>query len=66
VHARLPLTADSRLAVLSHSLRAAVVRMPDRKAKWLAANFARIQADGGPGAFKRNLEGQPGRQGKID
>jgi hypothetical protein len=40
--------------------------MPDRKAKWLAANFARIQADGGPGAFKRNLEGQPGRQGKID
>jgi hypothetical protein len=55
----------SNEAATARALRAAVVRMPDRKSVWLAANFERIQTDGGPAAIKRTLEAQPGRDAKI-
>jgi hypothetical protein len=63
--ALLALTPEERLLILTRSLRTAVVRMPDRKAQWLVANFERIQADGGPNAIKRKLEGLAGRAQKI-
>ena len=49
------LAADERLLVLTRTLRAARVCMPDRKAAWLLTNFERIQADGGPDVIKQRL-----------
>jgi hypothetical protein len=57
---------DQRLARLRRSLKdAKKVRWPDKKTQWLAENFERIRADGGPGAVKQALEESPGREGKI-
>jgi hypothetical protein len=59
------LPADERLVRLETVLRAAKVRMPAKKARWLAANFNRIQALGGMHAAQRIALSQVGREAKI-
>jgi hypothetical protein len=59
------LAPRERLAALKRTLRAAQVRMPDRKAKWLIENFNRIHKDGGPEAVKSALNERLGRDEKI-
>lgn len=55
-----------RLAVLDETLRAAKVRMPGQKARWLAKNFDRIKQLGGPAESRRQLLEAPGRDGKLE
>jgi hypothetical protein len=50
---------------LERTLRAAKVRMPQKKAQWLAANLQRIKESGGPLGVKRALERCVGREAKI-
>jgi hypothetical protein len=59
------LSGSERQETLSHTLAAAGVRMAKRKAGWLAENFDRILAAGGPGAVKAELENTPGRDAKV-
>jgi endonuclease III len=59
------LSPEERLRVLAETLGAAAVRMPDRKAEWLAADFEQIQSMGGPQKAKDALLGEPGRDAKI-
>lgn len=59
------LSPEERFRELSRTLSAAGVRMPDRKAEWLAADFDFIQRTGGPVKAKDELLNQPGRDAKI-
>lgn len=61
---RLP--ASERQRVLSKTLAAGKVRMPDRKAAWLLTNFERIAKLGGPAATKSKLLARQGREAKIE
>ncbi|MGA2377527.1 MAG: hypothetical protein ABSF72_18590 [Candidatus Sulfotelmatobacter sp.] len=58
-------TNASRLSELREVLRAAKVRMPDRKADWLAENYDRVAALGGPIKAKETLLNTEGREEKI-
>ena len=62
---KLPLQ-QSRLKELKAVLRISKVRMPDRKAQWLAKAFDRILKAGGLRAIKRDLLTRVGRNGKIE
>jgi hypothetical protein len=59
------LSPDDRLQQLAGVLGAAAVRMPDKKAEWLAADFTRIQAMGRPEKAKDALLNKFGRDAKI-
>jgi thermostable 8-oxoguanine DNA glycosylase len=59
------LSLEDRLRVLAETLSAAVVRMPDKKAEWLAAAFEQIARMGGPVEAKAKLLREPGRDAKI-
>ena len=59
------LSPEDRLRVLAETLSAATVRMPDRKAEWLAADFEQIRRMGGPAKAKVALLSEPGRDAKI-
>jgi thermostable 8-oxoguanine DNA glycosylase len=59
------LPPENRAEVLTETLSAAKVRMPRVKARWLADNFDRIQAEGGPVEVKKQLEKKSGREQKI-
>jgi len=59
------LPSSERLAVLEKTLRDAKVRMPVKKAKWLAQNFDRIVRMGGLAAARAALMSKPGRAGKM-
>lgn len=59
------LLPEDRLRVLTETLSAATVRMPDRKAEWLAADFEQIRTMGGPAKAKVALLSEPGRDAKI-
>jgi endonuclease III len=59
------LSSQERRRVLAQTLRAATVRMPDRKAEWLSSDFERIVQLGGPAAVKAQLLSQQGREAKI-
>jgi hypothetical protein len=59
------LSADRRLSRLEKTLLKAKVRMPYKKADWLAENFDRIEEMGGPEAAKKALLRQPNRNEKI-
>jgi hypothetical protein len=59
------LSPDGRLGALAKTLGAAAVRMPDRKAEWLAAAFKQIESMGGPAEAKAKLLREPGRDAKI-
>jgi hypothetical protein len=54
-----------RERILHDALREATVRMYSIKTGWLAKNFTRIKADGGPAAVKRNLISCKGTDAKI-
>jgi hypothetical protein len=60
------LTRSSRLARLSYALRKAGVRMPNRKSKWLAANFEEVQQLGGARRATRNALALRGRRAKLE
>jgi hypothetical protein len=55
-----------RLRILKETLHAAKVRMPDKKAEWLAENFDRIVAMAGPAAAKAGLLRNSTRESKIE
>ena len=55
----------NRLAELKTVCRAAKVRFPERKAKFILGCYAQIRDMGGPEAAKAHLLAQPGRDGKI-
>ena len=59
------LTPKRRRKILSGTLAAAPVRMAERKADWLCANFDRIRRDGGPDVVKATLCACSGRDEKI-
>ena len=59
------LPREGRLRVLAETLAAGAVRMPDRKAEWLAADFEQIEGMGGPAQAKAKLLSEPGRDTKI-
>jgi hypothetical protein len=59
------LDAAERIATLKQSMWEAKVRMPDKKAQWLAENFNLIKEMGGPKAAKEALLSKPGRDEKI-
>jgi endonuclease III len=59
------LSPEERFRELARTLSAAAVRMPDRKAEWLVADFDFIQSIGGPAKAKDELLSQPGRDAKI-
>lgn len=59
------LSPEGRLQELTGVLGAAAVRMPGRKAEWLAADFDRIQEMGGPEKTKDALLNKSGRDAKI-
>lgn len=59
------LPSEERFAVLAQTLGAAAVRMPDRKAEWLASDFEQIRRMGGPKEAKKTLLSEPGRDAKI-
>ena len=59
------LEPDRRRAEIREVLLTAEVRMSDNKAAWLAANFNRIVAGGGPESVKMRLAAAEGREGKI-
>lgn len=54
-----------RLRVACDVCRAAKVRMPDRKGRFIVGCFERVRNMGGPVAAKTELLAQPGREGKI-
>src|SRR5258708_28670434 len=58
-------SARSRLNELRAVLRLAKVRMPDKKAGWLADAFEQIATAGGPSRVKKELLTRDGREGKI-
>jgi hypothetical protein len=58
-------TKAARLSELLSVLRAAKVRMPPKKAVWLANAFERVQAMGGPKKAKTELFRREGCEGKI-
>jgi thermostable 8-oxoguanine DNA glycosylase len=59
------LSPNDRLATLKSNLRAARVRMPDKKADWLAENFERIQREGGIKAVNQKVVERTLRDDKI-
>lgn len=61
-----PLAPRVRRAQLGIVLRAAKVRMPDRKAEYLARNFDQIEALGGLAAVKKAMFDLKGRNAKIE
>jgi hypothetical protein len=61
----LPLSPAARLEVLQATLRAAKIRMPDKKAAWLAHNITCIEAIGGEEQARAAALAAPGTQGKI-
>jgi len=66
IFATLDLIADEeRQGHLQHVLRAAKVRMPAKKSRWLDSSFQRIQAMSGPAAAKDRALAQPGRAEKV-
>ena len=58
-------SSRSRLDELRTVLHLAKVRMPDKKASWLADAFERIRSAGGPIRIKKDLLTRDGREGKI-
>jgi len=58
-------SSQSRLDELRTVLHLATVRMPDKKASWLADAFERIRTAGGPSRVKKDLLARNGREGKI-
>jgi thermostable 8-oxoguanine DNA glycosylase len=58
-------TNASRLSALREVLRAAKVRMSDKKADWLMENYDRVAALGGPTKAKETLLNTEGREEKI-
>jgi hypothetical protein len=59
------LANGKRLEHIDGVLRDAVVRMPAQKAKWLVANFDRIERMGGVESAKQKAFASKGRDGKI-
>jgi hypothetical protein len=59
------LSPEERFRELARTLSTAAVRMPDRKAEWLVADFDFIQRIGGPAKAKDELLNQPGRDAKV-
>lgn len=59
-------TSASRLSLLHKVLRAAKVRMPDRKAHWLAENYNKVVSLGGPVRAKTKLLNAEGCEKKIE
>lgn len=59
------LSPKDRFQTLAETLSAATVRMPDKKAEWLATDFEHIQSMGGPAKAKAALLSEPGFNGKI-
>jgi hypothetical protein len=59
------LAPGRRLGHIDAVMRDAVVRMPAQKARWLVANFERIEQMGGPVAAKRAAFEAPGRDAKL-
>lgn len=59
------LSPSERLSILENTLRDAKVRMPSKKAEWLAKNFDRILRMGGLQAVKTELLSKSGRAEKI-
>jgi len=59
------LPSEERFPVLAQTLGAAAVRMPHRKAEWLATDFEQIRRMGGPEKAKDALLNEPGRDAKI-
>jgi thermostable 8-oxoguanine DNA glycosylase len=58
-------TNANRLSELREVLRAAKVRMSDKKANWLMENYDRVAALGGPTEAKKRLLNTEGREEKI-
>jgi hypothetical protein len=58
-------TNANRLSELREVLRAAKVRMSDKKADWLMENYDRVTALGGPTDAKKTLLNTEGREEKI-
>jgi hypothetical protein len=58
-------TSGARCKELVRVLRAAKVRMPQKKAVWLANAFERVEHLGGPKQAKENLCRREGSEGKI-
>jgi thermostable 8-oxoguanine DNA glycosylase len=58
-------TNANRLSELREVLRAAKVRMSDKKADWLMENYDRVAALGGPTEAKKTLRNTEGREEKI-
>jgi thermostable 8-oxoguanine DNA glycosylase len=56
---------NERERELANALASAKVRMPQKKAAWLAKNFERIDRDGGPKMVKSMLSQCQGRDAKI-
>jgi len=59
------LSPGDRLSVLAKTLRAAKVRMPDKKAAYLSENFRIIEEMGGLAAAKSKLLSQQTRESKM-
>lgn len=57
--------SKDRLKILNSTLRAAKVRMPEKKAKWLVENFEKIVAMGGLSSAKKKLFELKGKEAKI-
>lgn len=59
------LSPGDRRRQVEETCRAAKIRMPSIKAKYILGCFETVRAMGGPGAAKEALLRQPGRDGKI-
>lgn len=59
------LSPARRFRVLENTMRQAEVRWYRKKARWLADNFSRLVADGGPEGAKQTLESCPGREAMM-
>lgn len=59
------LAPDARAVRLHQVCRAAGIRIPDKKAEWLAENFERIQQMGGLAEAKERALAAVGTEGKI-
>jgi hypothetical protein len=55
-----------RPAHLDRVLRRSKVRMPSKKAEWLAANFETVQEMGGPVPAKEKALACPGKEAKVE
>ena len=60
------LSPAARATQIEETCRAAKIRMPGIKARYLLNCFAQVKALGGPEAAKRRLLAQPGRDAKIE